>query len=123
MNIIYKEKHFEFFGWAAQAVLKIVKHCRESGVAVTGQLLGLDIGATLEVTNCFAFPNQGSDHVDDYQVLYDVHSLDRLCIKFYTLGPYSRIKSVNQHPRSYDGIFDMFTSAVGDDEVSAGGKH
>lgn len=81
--MIRKEKESEFFGWAVQAVLKIVKHCRESGVAVTGQLLGLDIGATLEVTNCFAFPNQGADHVDDYQVLCDVRILHCFCIKVH----------------------------------------
>ena len=41
----------------ALAVLKIVKHCTECQPSlVTGQLLGLDIGATLEVTNCFPFP-------------------------------------------------------------------
>ena len=39
------------------AVLKIVKHCTECQPSlVTGQLLGLDIGTTLEVTNCFPFP-------------------------------------------------------------------
>ena len=38
--------------------MKIVKHCTEQSPAlVTGQLLGLDIGATLEVTDCFPFPN------------------------------------------------------------------
>lgn len=40
-----------------QVVLRIVKHCRESSPSlVTGQLLGLDIGSTLEITSCFAFP-------------------------------------------------------------------
>lgn len=39
------------------AVLKIVKHCTECQPSlVTGQLLGLDIGTSLEVTNCFPFP-------------------------------------------------------------------
>ena len=39
------------------AVLKIIKHCKESMPAVvTGQLLGLDIGQTLEITDCFPFP-------------------------------------------------------------------
>jgi translation initiation factor 3 subunit H len=43
-----------------QAILKIVKHCTECQPSlVTGQLLGLDIGATLEVTNCFPFPVRG----------------------------------------------------------------
>ena len=38
-------------------VLKIVKHCQESQPSlVTGQLLGLDIGSSLEVTDCFPFP-------------------------------------------------------------------
>ena len=38
-------------------VLKIVKHCKEGRpTLVTGQLLGLDVGQTLEVTDCFPFP-------------------------------------------------------------------
>ena len=39
-------------------VLKIAKHCRESDAAamVTGQLLGLDVDSTLEVTDCFPYP-------------------------------------------------------------------
>lgn len=39
------------------AVLKIIKHCTEFyPTLVTGQLLGLDVGSVLEVTNCFPFP-------------------------------------------------------------------
>jgi len=42
-------------------VLKIVKHCQQALPSfVTGQLLGLDIGRTLEVTNCFPFPGKES---------------------------------------------------------------
>ena len=38
-------------------ILKIVKHCQECAPAlVTGQLLGLDVGSTLEVTDSFPFP-------------------------------------------------------------------
>lgn len=38
-------------------VAKIVKHCKEClPNFVTGQLLGLDIGSTLEVTYSFPFP-------------------------------------------------------------------
>lgn len=38
-------------------MLKIIKHCKElSPALVTGQLLGLDVGGELEVTNCFPFP-------------------------------------------------------------------
>src|SRR5271169_2553586 len=43
-----------------QVALKIVKHAKESmPYLVTGQLLGLDIGTNLEVTNCFPFPSRG----------------------------------------------------------------
>lgn len=41
----------------AQVVLKIVQHCNKAlPQLVTGQLLGLDVGQTLEVTDCFPFP-------------------------------------------------------------------
>ncbi|KAJ1696938.1 hypothetical protein LUZ63_005450 [Rhynchospora breviuscula] len=44
------------------AVLKIIKHCKEfSPALVTGQLLGLDVGSVLEVTNCFPFPTREED--------------------------------------------------------------
>lgn len=40
-----------------QVILKIMQHCNESlPQLVTGQLLGLDVGQTLEVTDCFPFP-------------------------------------------------------------------
>eukprot|EP00210_Caulerpa_lentillifera_P005300 g5064.t1 len=39
-------------------LVKLQKHCNESlPTLVTGQLLGLDVGSTLEVTDCFPFPN------------------------------------------------------------------
>ena len=42
---------------SGHVVLKIAKHCKECMPAlVTGQLLGLDVGQTLEVTDCFPFP-------------------------------------------------------------------
>ncbi|XP_042456527.1 eukaryotic translation initiation factor 3 subunit H-like [Zingiber officinale] len=44
------------------AVLKIIKHCNEFLPSlVTGQLLGLDVGSVLEVTNCFPFPIREED--------------------------------------------------------------
>lgn len=44
------------------ALLKIAKHCKEAlPTLVTGQLLGLDIGQTLEVTNCFPFPTENGE--------------------------------------------------------------
>ena len=40
-------------------MLKIINHCKENlPELVTGQLLGLDVGSTLEVTNCFPFPTR-----------------------------------------------------------------
>ena len=42
---------------SGHVVLKIAKHCKECMPSlVTGQLLGLDVGSTLEVTDCFPFP-------------------------------------------------------------------
>ncbi|KAL3694955.1 hypothetical protein R1sor_008606 [Riccia sorocarpa] len=49
-------------------VLKIVKHCKECMPSlVTGQLLGLDIGSILEVTNCFPFPSRGGEEDDEVE--------------------------------------------------------
>jgi translation initiation factor 3 subunit H len=46
----------------ALVIMKIIKHCRENlPELVTGQLLGLDFGTTLEVTNCFPFPLRTDD--------------------------------------------------------------
>ncbi len=42
-----------------QVALKIIKHCQEDGSSselVTGFLVGLVVGRTLEITNCFALP-------------------------------------------------------------------
>ena len=42
-------------------ILKLVKHCQECAPnLVTGQLLGLDVGSTLEVTDSFPFPVSGA---------------------------------------------------------------
>lgn len=41
----------------SQVVLKVIQHCTEAfPQLVTGSLLGLDVGLTLEVTDCFPFP-------------------------------------------------------------------
>ncbi|KAJ2859801.1 hypothetical protein GGH94_005903 [Coemansia aciculifera] len=53
------------------ALLKIVKHARESfPTSVNGQLLGLEINGVLEVTNAFAVPTQlGSEEdMTNYQI-------------------------------------------------------
>jgi len=49
-------------------VLKIMKHCKENlPDLVTGQLLGLDVGTTLEVTNCFPYPSKSAEEEDETQ--------------------------------------------------------
>lgn len=49
-------------------LLKIIKHASEKAPeAVTGLLLGLDIGDKLETTNCFPIPVDKEDNEDDGQ--------------------------------------------------------
>jgi len=49
------------------AALKIIKHCTDAAPgSATGQLLGLDIGASLDVTACFPFPKLVSDPSYDH---------------------------------------------------------
>ena len=50
----------------SQVVLKIIKHCKENlPELVTGQLLGLDVGKTLEVTNCFPYPSKTAEEDEE----------------------------------------------------------
>lgn len=52
--------------WLSQAVLKIIKHCRESlPTFVAGSMVGLAMDSTLEVTNCFPFPPDNDEDDDD----------------------------------------------------------
>jgi translation initiation factor 3 subunit H len=47
------------------ALLKIMQHCDGAlPNIVTGQLLGLDVGQTMEVTDCYPFPNQDEADAD-----------------------------------------------------------
>jgi len=47
-------------------VLKIIKHCKENlPDLVTGQLLGLDVNTTLEVTNCFPYPSKSGEEDEE----------------------------------------------------------
>jgi hypothetical protein len=49
-----------------KVVLKMIKHCRENlPDLVTGQLLGLDVDRSLEVTNCFPFPSSADNEDGD----------------------------------------------------------
>ena len=57
-------------------VLKIVKHCQQALPAfVTGQLLGLDIGSTLEVTNSFPFPTAERGEADEDSAEYQMEMM------------------------------------------------
>ncbi|WVZ16448.1 hypothetical protein V8G54_009430 [Vigna mungo] len=48
---------YAFVAGPCIVILKIIKHCKyHSPSLVIGQLLGLNIGSVLEVTNCFPFP-------------------------------------------------------------------
>mmetsp|Transcript_5267 Transcript_5267/g.33106 ORF Transcript_5267/g.33106 Transcript_5267/m.33106 type:complete len:97 (+) Transcript_5267:246-536(+) len=52
----------------ARAVLQIAKHCRETMPdLVSGQLLGLDVRDTLEVTYCFPFPVRCGARLECYE--------------------------------------------------------
>lgn len=64
----------------ALVVFKIIKHCTESlPDLVTGQLLGLDVDNTLEITNCFPFPNKvNDDNNDELGARYQIEMMDRL---------------------------------------------
>ncbi|KAL0366709.1 UNVERIFIED_CONTAM: Eukaryotic translation initiation factor 3 subunit H [Sesamum radiatum] len=78
-------------------ILKIIKHCKEfSPALVTGQLLGLDVGSVLEVTNCFPFPIREEDEeieaedqiaksVDVVLERYKIKLADRECMYQSTL--------------------------------------
>eukprot|EP00735_Rhodelphis_limneticus_P011268 TRINITY_DN434_c0_g1::TRINITY_DN434_c0_g1_i1::g.2507::m.2507 TRINITY_DN434_c0_g1::TRINITY_DN434_c0_g1_i1::g.2507 ORF type:complete len:348 (-),score=97.74,sp/Q9C5Z2/EIF3H_ARATH/47.60/2e-96,JAB/PF01398.16/1.5e-14,Phage_HK97_TLTM/PF06120.6/0.036 TRINITY_DN434_c0_g1_i1:550-1539(-) len=75
-------------------LLKIIKHCKESlPNLVTGQLLGLDVDETLEVTNCFPFPSiadeneESGDSVAEYQVLM-MKCLNEIDVDNNTVGWY-----------------------------------
>lgn len=49
--------------------MKITKHCHEECTGnlevAQGALLGLIVGKTLEITNCFAFPKNYDDSIDE----------------------------------------------------------
>ncbi|KAG2488874.1 hypothetical protein HYH03_012669 [Edaphochlamys debaryana] len=75
-----------------QVLLKIMQHCNEAlPQVVTGQLLGLDVGQQLEVTDCFPFPavvpEEEGDGEDNYQ-LQMMHRLRDVNVDNNTVGWY-----------------------------------
>lgn len=71
-----------------QVVLKILKHCHESlPQLVTGQLLGLGLQNTLEVTNCFPFIHKADSE--------EVSREDELADEQYQLEMMKKLRDVN----------------------------
>ncbi|KAH1106679.1 hypothetical protein J1N35_010447 [Gossypium stocksii] len=60
-----------------EVILKIIKHCKEfSPTLVTGQLLGLDVGSVLEVTNYFPFPiHEGDEEIEPDRANYQLEMM------------------------------------------------
>ncbi|KTF71820.1 hypothetical protein cypCar_00039985, partial [Cyprinus carpio] len=62
-------------------VLKIIKHYQEEGQGsevVQGVLLGLVVEDSLEITNCFPFPQHTEDDVDFDEVQYQMEMMRSL---------------------------------------------
>jgi len=66
----------------ALVLLQIMKHCRQNVPhAVTGMLLGLDVGDTLQLTHCFGYVQKGGNEEDrgaDDGEQYQIDMLRRL---------------------------------------------
>lgn len=59
---------FPTLSGVAQALLKVIKHCREAMPSMaTGCLLGLNVGGVLEVANCFAFKRDDDGDSSSFQ--------------------------------------------------------
>ncbi|KAG9511286.1 DNA replication licensing factor mcm2, partial [Fragariocoptes setiger] len=77
--------------------LKIIKHCQEESHAndVQGILLGMTVGRTLEVTNCYPVPRHADDEEtddSDYNFTMMKHlrniNVDQLHVGWYQCSPY-----------------------------------
>ncbi|XP_044752300.1 eukaryotic translation initiation factor 3 subunit H [Coccinella septempunctata] len=75
------------------AVMKIVKHCHEEATTnmdiAQGALLGLVVDNRLEITNCFPFPKQTDDTMDEdeYQLAM-MRRLRRVNVDHFHVGWY-----------------------------------
>ncbi|GFH19821.1 eukaryotic translation initiation factor 3 subunit H [Haematococcus lacustris] len=64
-----KRKELKYVELSGQVVMKVLQHCNDASPQVTtGQLLGLDVGSTLEVTDCFPFPASTGDELEEDSV-------------------------------------------------------
>ena len=67
-----------------QVSLKIIKHCQEEGSSselVTGFLVGLVVGKTLEVTNCFPLPKDLDDTEEESEYIATVSHTHKTSIR------------------------------------------
>lgn len=75
------------------AVMKIVKHCHEESTTnmdiAQGALLGLVVDSRLEITNCFPFPKQTDENMDEdeYQLAM-MRRLRRVNVDHFHVGWY-----------------------------------
>ncbi|XP_078487004.1 eukaryotic translation initiation factor 3 subunit H-like [Ciona intestinalis] len=98
-------------------VLKMVKHCEEDSGGpelVQGVLLGLVVGETLEVTNCFPFPRT-SDTSDFDEVAYQMdmmRSLRHVNIDHLHVGWYQSSNHGNFINRTFFDSQFSYQSAI-----------
>ncbi|KAJ8926488.1 hypothetical protein NQ314_021147 [Rhamnusium bicolor] len=77
----------------SMAVMKIVKHCHEESTTnmdiAQGALLGLVVDNRLEITNCFPFPKQSDETMDEdeYQLAM-MRRLRRVNVDHFHVGWY-----------------------------------
>ncbi len=73
-------------GMFPQVALKVIKHCEEEGSSselVTGFLVGLVVGKTLEITNCFPLPKD-LDEPEEESEWVCTFRLVRMGVSLYT---------------------------------------
>jgi len=102
-----------------QVVMKIVKHCKECMPSlVTGPLLGLDIGSTLEVTNCFPFPSRSMDDEEADEVeganyqLEMLHCLRDVNVDSNTVGWYQSTYLGSYHTEQLIETFLNYAQSI-----------
>ncbi|KAA8495525.1 Eukaryotic translation initiation factor 3 subunit H [Porphyridium purpureum] len=71
----------------ALAVMKIIKHCQETyPLTVAGQLLGMEMGTALQITNCYSFPqsslSSSGDDLDNVEVDQSLFQMEMMkCVR------------------------------------------
>eukprot|EP00798_Chlamydomonas_sp_ICE-L_P025676 gene25676-11343_t len=116
-----------------QVVLKIVQHCNDSlPNLVTGQLLGLDVGQTLEVTDCFAFPANVEEDTEEDGASYQLDmmrclrevNVDNNTVGWYqsaTLGSFQTVELIETFVNYHENI-KKCVCIIYDPQLSARGN-